>query len=84
MVDIWSKVESEVKSQAKMNWRYDLSIVERWAYIITIAKIETNWGDMLHFLVNTYLIKEWVKVFHNNMLPSILFWVPYLLRWCVA
>lgn len=74
MVDVWSKVESKVKLQAKMNRRYDLSIVERWAYIITIDKIEANWGDMLHFFVNTYRIKEWVKVFHNNnMLPSILF-----------
>jgi hypothetical protein len=74
MVDVWSKVETKVKSQAKMNKRYHLSIVERWAYIITIAKIEANWGDMLHFSVNTYPIKEWVKVFHNNnMLPSILF-----------
>jgi hypothetical protein len=74
MVDVWSKVETKVKSQAKMNQRYDLSIVERWAYIIIIAKIEANWGGMLHFLVNTYPIKEWVKVLHNNnMLPSILF-----------
>jgi hypothetical protein len=31
MVDVWSKVESKVKSQAKVNRRDELSIVERWA-----------------------------------------------------
>jgi hypothetical protein len=73
MINVWSKVETKVKSQAKMNWRYDLSIVERWAYIITIAKIEANWGDMLHILVNTYPQSRSGLFHNNNMLPSIFF-----------